>query len=244
MSYDREEVVQVAYDLKMLPLTEQQISWVMIMVDNEAEQDPTGKMDLWIENLLCQVVKHPEDFNEEIDDLINDLFEDIKKQYSSSFTLEITSGEFILSVEIPKVLQGWEYTNYMVITAVNKFLEWDSTEDGRYATVGIKLEGDKWTIHDLDCVEYKGKIYPVRIFAVTIDGDDDPDWIHYYQIAPESLVDRMHELEGEDCFDKEQEAYYVDQKIYHYVQDCVFYADAEYVCKNCLDVPMTLVEGE
>jgi hypothetical protein len=53
MSCDREDVLSVAKDLNMSP-TEEQIQYVIDNFDAEADQDPTGSWELWIENLLYQ----------------------------------------------------------------------------------------------------------------------------------------------------------------------------------------------
>jgi len=49
----REDVLSVAKDLNMSP-TEEQIQYVIDNFDAEADQDPTGSWELWIENLLYQ----------------------------------------------------------------------------------------------------------------------------------------------------------------------------------------------
>jgi hypothetical protein len=49
----REDVINVAQDLHMSP-TEEQVQYVIDNFDAEADQDPTGYLKLWIENLLYQ----------------------------------------------------------------------------------------------------------------------------------------------------------------------------------------------
>lgn len=53
MSCDRADVLSTAKDLHMSP-TEEQIQYVIENFDAEAERDPTGDWELWIENLLVQ----------------------------------------------------------------------------------------------------------------------------------------------------------------------------------------------
>tara|TARA_R110000851_G_scaffold28466_2_gene79310 strand:+ start:685 stop:1158 length:474 start_codon:yes stop_codon:yes gene_type:complete len=89
---------------------------------------------------------------------------------------------------------------------------------------------------EFDLIEYNGISYPIRILNVTHDKSD-----HIYQIAPESLNNAMIALEGEDAtVTHGTEAHTVDENIYHYVEDIIFYESASYIANCGLDIPMEL----
>lgn len=95
-----------------------------------------------------------------------------------------------------------------------------------------------------DIITYKGKEYPVVHVNVTIDEHDD-GWIHTYPIAPESLLDTMIENSvdyDEEGFDGEEAD--IDNQIYHYVEDQYWDLPLEVICKEHLDLPMTIVPDE
>jgi len=50
----KEDVLKVAKDLNFYP-TEEQIKEVIVGFEDEADNDPTGNLELWIENLLYSV---------------------------------------------------------------------------------------------------------------------------------------------------------------------------------------------
>jgi hypothetical protein len=61
MRIGKSDVLRVAKDLNFLP-TEEQINEVIERIDEEAENDPSGNLELWIENLLYNIeveqIKH------------------------------------------------------------------------------------------------------------------------------------------------------------------------------------------
>lgn len=93
-----------------------------------------------------------------------------------------------------------------------------------------------------DIITYKGKDYPVMHPTVTIDEHND-DWLHCYPIAPESLLDAMmentpdYDEEGFDGIEAD-----IDNGIYHYIEDEYWDLPLAVICKEHLDLPMTLVE--
>lgn len=94
----------------------------------------------------------------------------------------------------------------------------------------------------VDIIEYKGQPFPLRTFTVTHDGDNCE---HTYLIAPQSLLTKMEELEGEDAVDSDgTEAQIVDTFIYYYVSDEHFFKNASIICEKHLDIPMTLIKEE
>ena len=64
MNITREDVLKVGYELKVLPLTENQIAYCMVEFDRMADQDPTGYWELWIEQLLeeCEDTAHIDEY--------------------------------------------------------------------------------------------------------------------------------------------------------------------------------------
>ena len=51
MEVDREDVLKVARDLRFSP-TEEEIKEVIGGLEDEMDNDPSGYLELWIENLL------------------------------------------------------------------------------------------------------------------------------------------------------------------------------------------------
>jgi hypothetical protein len=241
----RDDVLEVAKYLKILPIPEKQYAFCMVEYNRMADQDPTGNPDVWIEQLLEEYDEYAEEL---IDGMIDNLVEALKSGYAIG---EVTSGEWILGQQIPTHdKDNNQHTLFTVQSAVNKFLEWDCEDDGNYNTVGAYLvgancttnhDGDYWAIEEFETITYDGKYYPARVLEVTIDEHDD-GWAHFYKIAPESLLDAMQELEGDEATEAEGEAQEVDYEIYHYVEDVIFYETEEYIAKHGLDTPMTIVK--
>jgi hypothetical protein len=166
-------------------------------------------------------------------------------------TSEVTSGEYIHTAEIPSKIktQGevYELTAQDIKHGIQSFLDWDDSPE----EFDIFKLGKVWytTQHNFDdWVEYKGIRYPLRVMSCTIDEHDD-DWIHYYQIAPESLIDAIQATgDGylgcveDDDFD--EDGYVVDSKVYHYVEDTAFFKSASEICEEHLDLPMTYINEE
>lgn len=239
----REEVLQVANDLKVSPITEERIAYCMVEFDRMAFDDPTGYWEVWVEQLLDE--SEDADALVLIEDMIIDLVEHLKSNYLTS---DVTSGEFILYEQIPtynSTLQ--QHTLFIVQSAVNRFLKWDCDEDGFHNTVGAYLvgancvtnhDGDYWAIEEFDSIDYNGVRYPVRTLTATID--TEADWTHSFLIAPESLLDALDDARENDDIT----AINVDNEIYHYVENAVFYESAENIAKNYLDTPMTIVKDE
>ena len=229
-----QDVQQVAYELKMT-LTPEKIAYVIANYDSKSEDDPTGAWDLWIEQLLYECEDHYHvDF---VNDMIKELFDNLRDRYEAA---EVTSGEWIIGEQFPVGnSEGHIYSNFVVISAINKFLLWDCEDDGTYNQVGIRLiTNDYWEVYELDEIVYDDFRYPVRTFEVTHDGST-----HTYMVAPEKLSDAMIAKEGEDATVTDgSEAQLVDENIYHYVEYSVFYEDAKFVCRECLDIPMTLIQ--
>jgi len=86
----REDVIKVAKELHFFP-TEEELQEVMADFEEEAENDPSGSLPLWIENLLYshEVVQRvpakyhssnpqPTDADQ---DLVDAVIEDIKRQF-------------------------------------------------------------------------------------------------------------------------------------------------------------------
>jgi hypothetical protein len=47
----KDDVLLVAQDLNFVPSNEE-VEHVLALLDNESENDPTGNLNLWIENIL------------------------------------------------------------------------------------------------------------------------------------------------------------------------------------------------
>lgn len=84
-------------------------------------------------------------------------------------------------------------------------------------------------------IEFKGKEYPTRTFLVTspeFDGEME------YTIATESLDEAL----GNAREEWDTEEHDIDCTIYFYVEDAVIELTAEEICKDYLDIEMTLIE--
>tara|TARA_R110000772_G_scaffold119344_2_gene225326 strand:- start:360 stop:1142 length:783 start_codon:yes stop_codon:yes gene_type:complete len=177
----------------------------------------------------------------EVDDQyhIDDIFSKLQDRYEAA---EVTSGEWISGEQIPyRSSEGYVYSNFITISAINKFLLWDCDDEGNYNQVGIRLiNDDYWEVYELDETTYDDFRYPVRNFEVTHDEDGST---HTYMVSTEKLSDAMIAKEGEYATVTDgSEAQLVDANIYHYVEDRFFYEDAKFICKKCLDIPMTLIQ--
>lgn len=109
-----------------------------------------------------------------------------------------------------------------------------------YGEQEIKELNGEINIDTLDRILYNGVEYPVRMFVVTHDNDND-DREYTYCIASEDLISAMR---NEDDIDFEEDSIEerIDDSIYYYVEPKYFLLDAEEICKKHLDMPMTLVE--
>lgn len=95
----------------------------------------------------------------------------------------------------------------------------------------------------MDTVKYLGIKYPLRTLTVEHESSVGNSEI---TIAPESLITNIQKtgdgylgVEGEP---EDIKGEYIDSKVYHYVDDEVFYNSAEEICEKHLDIPMKFVE--
>ena len=75
MSIDRDEVLEIAHSINMFP-SDEQVKEVINGYEYEAEQDPTGEHDLWIEQGLYNagvVQKTPEEAKTYMEQLIESI---------------------------------------------------------------------------------------------------------------------------------------------------------------------------
>jgi hypothetical protein len=77
----KEDVLSVAKDLNISP-TEEQIQYVIENFESEADNDPTGNLTLWIENLLYQ----------------QDIIQNIPPKKIKHFLYNITTGDVELEL--------------------------------------------------------------------------------------------------------------------------------------------------
>lgn len=219
------DVIKVAYDLK-IPLTAHIIAYVIANYDNKAEDDPTGALDLWIEQLLYEC--NDQDHIDFIEYQALQVREAIKSECAIT---DSSMAEFLNGFKIPQNWNGFNLSNFVVISAINQIIKWDNVPF-RYC---IKEDDYDWLVYQIDSIDFEGVTYPVRTLKVT-HGEDDFE--HTYIIAPESMLDAIEEYrEMNDDEDAE-----IDNVIYHYVQDEYFFEDAKYICENHLDIPMKLIE--
>jgi hypothetical protein len=54
MITDRDQIVQVVLELKMPHPSDEKIKYVLDNIENEATEDPSGNVVLWIEKLLYE----------------------------------------------------------------------------------------------------------------------------------------------------------------------------------------------
>ena len=159
----------------------------------------------------------------------NLILEYLTRIYVSS---EVTSGEFIHTVEFPSELGGDAFTKEELVSGIQSFLDWDESDE----TFDIIKFGKYWytTRHHAtyeDYLTYNGINYPTKILNVTIDEHDD-DWVHNYLVAPESLYDLIEDSDDDG----------LDNQVYHYIEDQYWSLPNEVLAKEHLDLPMTLIE--
>jgi len=88
----------------------------------------------------------------------------------------------------------------------------------------------------MDTIKYKGKDYPTRTFLVkSPEFGDEPQEV---KISVESLSEAMEGKYEEN--DTEEQG--IDEEIYFYVKDEEIYIQAEILVRECLDVPMELID--
>lgn len=54
MITDRDQIISVTLELKMPHPSEEKIKYVLDNIENEANEDPSGNVVLWIEKLLYE----------------------------------------------------------------------------------------------------------------------------------------------------------------------------------------------
>lgn len=224
----REDILTVAYDLKMLPLDERRISFILIKFKSEIKLNPDKNGELIIENLLHETKDG--EYNYFIDSLINEL-EGMLNEYYLRY--EGSIKDYLELFLIPNNIE-LSFTSYVVNKAIHRFI------DNNESTIKVRAELDDtvWKIIELDSIEYDEKLYSIRHIKINDDGD-----VKTYTIAPLSLLDAMIEKEGEDCTsDDTTEAFNLDNVIYYYMEDDIFYNNASELCRYALDVPMELIE--
>lgn len=228
----RAEVIEVAKDLNINP-TEEQILYAIRFYEAQAEDDPTGYWELWVEALLYDFDPNYSPSDDDVE--IELVFAELKKQYIDS---DVTSGEFIHTALIPEKINFKELNEYHVIRGIQTFLDWDESEE-RFSVI-YDREQKAWVVnYELDTVTFDGVEYPVRTFDVNvIDGDYEAR----YMVAPERLIEAIQKKEGDAYLDGETEGWEVDSEIYHYVEDTYFYESAKLICEKYLDIPMKLIE--
>jgi hypothetical protein len=151
---------------------------------------------------------------------------------------EVTSGEFIHSVKLPKTYKDQPLTEFQIRRGIKSFLDWDESEE----IFDVNFDGEDWVIgYPMDSIRYKNKDYRVRTFNVNLIGED---WEGTYKIAEDELYDAIHEddkEEGDDLIDQSEE-FHIDNEIYHYVENGILDLPAEEICLEHLDIPMELIE--
>lgn len=135
----KEDVLKIAYDLKIVT-TDKMVSFVLARLEGEAESDPTGDWTLWTESLLNEYDEYEEEF---VDDLIDDILSYIKNKYVTS---EVVGGEFISQITIPSTINGYRVDEFIVLSGIKKFLEWDESPQ----EVSIVLINDQWVISEVN----------------------------------------------------------------------------------------------
>lgn len=224
------------------PLTKEKYAYVIANFDRMAEDDPTGNLPVWVEQLLDEC--DDDDHITFVNKLINDIVEFIRDDYYANS--DVILGEYLLDYEFPTNFNGYDVSNYVISQAIIQLIEWDEIT-WRYIPV---LKDNVWVITEIDTVELDGEIYPVRTLRVEHDSwDGNVD----YTIAPDSLLFQIeefrdpetgytHEYDHLDDEDIINECERVDDLIYHYVPDEFFYEDASYICEHQLDKPFKFVE--
>jgi hypothetical protein len=156
------------------------------------------------------------------------------------FHSEVTSGEWIHTIHIPVTLDGTKLDPFQLRAGVQAFLDWDESTE-RFTVITLGNHGFKiGNVEDGDYIEYKGIRYRTRIFNVDLIGQD---WEGTYKIAEDELYDAIHESVGEweDLIDQSEE-FFIDNEIYHYVENGILDLPAEEICLKHLDIPMKLIQ--
>lgn len=91
------------------------------------------------------------------------------------------------------------------------------------------------TIEEKNGIEYKGRTYPTRTFVFEETAGD-------LTIATESLFNAMCKNVPLDDWDETTEEFFIDERVYFYVEDEDMALSAEEIGSSCLDCPMTLIE--
>jgi hypothetical protein len=154
---------------------------------------------------------------------------------SEYFNSDVTSGEFIHSVKMPKKLLGNDLSEDDIKQGIQLFLNWDESPE----TFDVIKIGEVWYttehIHN-DWVVFQGKRYPVRDLTVEHCEYGDPVT---YTVAPESLLDEMNKV---DDINQGLSLINLDSEIYHYVDDAVWHLTGKEICEQHLDMPFVFIE--
>lgn len=214
------------------PLTAEKYAFVITNYNIMADEDPTGNLPVWVEQLLdqCEDDNHI-DF---VENQVDQVYESLISEYRVN---EVSGGEFLDGHKVPKELNGSLVSFIVVSKAIEKFREWDGT-DWFFA---IKDNGNEWEIFNINSVKFDGKEYPVR----TLEVKNEDENIHgTYVIAPESLLDELEKYRDDEDYyiDNCDECESIDELIYHYVEDDFFYNDAKHIAKHNLDMPFDLIQ--
>ena len=215
------------------PLTPEKYAYVIANYNRMAEDDPTGNLPVWIEQLLDEC--DDQDNLDFVEQQIDQVFEGLKLEYAAN---DNVGGEFLDSHKVSQELDGFLISDYVLSQAIQKFKEWDGTE----WFFAIKENGNDWEIFNIDSIEFKGKQYPVRTLEVE---NQEQEINGTYMIAPDSLLDEIEKYRDDnDQYedDDRDECENVDNLIYHYVPDWLFYRDAKYIALSDLDMKFNLIQ--
>ena len=113
-----EDVLKVAISLNLHP-NESQVTYVINNYESEQSNDPSGNLELWIENLLYQ--------QDGINKLSKDLYYVVAKYLIDGMDCECTTGVKAISVyeiieSIPKLL--CEIETYNEVSSENEIQVW------------------------------------------------------------------------------------------------------------------------
>lgn len=215
------------------PLSPEKYAYVIAHYNIMADEDPTGNLPVWVEQLLdqCDDDEHMKFVEWQIDQV----FEALKSEYHTN---EVSGGQFLDGHKVPKEWDGFLISDYVLSRAIATFKRWDKTE----WFFAIKENGDDWEIFHIDSIEFMDKQYPVRTLTVK---SVEEGFEGTYMIAPDSLLDDIEKYrDDEDRYedDDRDECESVDNVIYHYVPDWLFYRDAKYIAMSDLDMVFKLIE--
>jgi len=216
------------------PLSFEKYAYVIANYNRMADEDPTGNLPVWVEQLLDEC--EDQDHINFVGWQISEVFHALKAEYATS---EVGSGEFLDGHRVPQEWDGFLISSYVLSRAIAWFKNWDET-DWFFA---MKLDGDDWEIFNIDSIEFMGNEYPVRRLAVK---NSKEGFEGVYMIAPDSLLDDLEEYrddeDGAYTDEDRDECDYIDNQIYHYVPDWLFYRDAKYIALSDLDMEFKLIE--